>query len=158
MKQLSIMWYNHGENYMIIKPNSTVVVYTNTQQKYHRSVHSRFDILYQEYKTVGYIEEIGVLCCGSDTVYYDFDAYVQDIMYSEFEEMTYTEYLKLYQDRLTRDNPHAPMLNELPNQVGSVSVPVNEYGQQNVTRQVLNANPVLSNLNDKGIKVQILRG
>ena len=143
---------------MIIKPNATVVVYTNTQQKYHRSVHSRFEILYQEYKTVGYIEELGILCCGSDAVFYNFNTYVQDIMYCDFEEMTYAEYTKLYQDRLTSDNPHAPMLNEMPSQFGSVSVLVNEYGQQNVTRQVLNANPVLSNLNDKGIKVQILRG
>lgn len=144
---------------MIIKPNSTVVVYRNPRQYYHQSVHSRFQILYEDNKMVGYIEDLGILCCGTDAVYYSMDSYVDDIMYTDFEEMTYTEYLKKYQERLVRDNPHAPMLNELPSTtMQEMSNPVNLYGQQNITRQVINANPVLSNLNNHGVKVQILRG
>lgn len=147
---------------MIISPQATVVVYLNRKQTYHQSVYSRFEILYPEYKMVGYIEDLGVLCCGSDTAYYDMNTYVNDIMSSDFEEMTYADYLCYYKNILVKENPNAPMLNEAPGITFGSSFPqpnqVNEYGQENVTRQVLNANPALTDLNRNGIKVQILKG
>lgn len=140
---------------MIIKPDSVVVVYLNTKQEYHRSVYSRFEILYNEYSSVGYIEDLGVLCCGTDVVYYDAERYLDDIMYSNFEEMTYEQYTKQYQNQLATYNPGAPIIS---NQPLTVNETINNYGQQNITHQILNSNPVLTNLNNHGIKVQILRG
>lgn len=139
---------------MIIKPNSTVVVYLTTQQKYHQSVYSKFEVLYQEYKMVGYIEDLGVLCCGFDTVYYDMNNYVNDIMHSDFKEMTYEQYIQYYQGKLAQDNPGAPMLNDSQ----SVTFGQTQVNEAPMVREVLNSNPVLKNLNDKGIKVQILKG
>ncbi len=142
---------------MNIKPDSTVVVYLNTQQKYYKSVYSKFEILIQEYKMVGYIEDLGVLCCGFETVYYDMNKYVNDIMNSDFEEMTYEQYINYYQGKLAQDNPGAPVLNDMPKMIPGVQM--NEYTQDAIpTREVLNSNPILQNLSDKGIKVQILKG
>lgn len=142
---------------MIIKPDSTVVVYLNTQQKYHQSVYSKFETLIQEYKMVGYIEDLGVLCCGFETVYYDMDQYVNDIMVSDFEEMTYEQYILYYQGKLARDNPGAPVLNDVPKMIPGVQM--NEYSQDIApAREVLNSNPILQNLNDIGVKVKILKG
>ena len=142
---------------MDIKLNSNVVVYMNKQQKYHKSVYSKFEVLIQEYKMVGYIEDLGVLCCGFETVYYDMNQYVNDIMSTDFEEMTYEEYIQYYQGKLAHENPGAPVLNDMPNMIPNVQM--NEYTQPSVpVREVLNSNPILQNLNDKGIKVQILKG
>ena len=141
---------------MIIKPESTIVVYENKVQKYFKSVYSNFEVLFQEYKMVGYIEELGVLCCGFDTVYYDMNLYVNDIMNSDFEEMRYEDYILYYQNKLEKDNPGAPSLNEFP--LVFPNVQVNEFGQENITRTVLNSNPVLSNLSKHGVNVQILKG
>lgn len=138
---------------MNIKPDSTVVVYLNTQQKYHRSVYSKFEVLIQEYKMVGYIEDLGVLCCGFETVYYEMNKYVNDIMNSDFEEMTYEQYILYYQGKLAQDNPGAPVLNDMPKMIPGV-----QMNETVPVREVLNSNPILQNLNDKGIKVQILKG
>ncbi len=142
---------------MIIKPESIVVVYLNTKQEYHRSVYSKFEVLFQEYKMVGYIEDLGVLCCGFETVYYDMNRYVNDVMCSDIQEMTYEEYIQYYQGKLARDNPGAPVLNEIPPMIQGVQM--NEYQTQPTpVREMLNSNPVLQNLNNHGVKVQILRG
>lgn len=142
---------------MIIKPDSIVVVYLNTQQQYHRSVYSKFEVLFQEYKMVGYIEDLGVLCCGFETVYYDMNRYVNDVMSSDIQEMTYEQYIQYYQGKLARDNPGAPVLNEMPPMIPGVQM--NEYqSHPEPVREVLNSNPVLQNLSNHGVKVQILRG
>jgi hypothetical protein len=145
---------------MIIKPDSVVVVYLNTKQEYHRSVYSRFEVLFQEYKMVGYIEDLGVLCCGLETVYYDMNRYVNDVMTSDIQEMTYEEYIKYYQGNLARDNPGAPMLNDSPT-ITFGQTQVNEFNTPvpvREVREVLNSNPVLQNLSNHGVKVQILKG
>lgn len=140
---------------MIIKPESIVVVYLNTKQEYHRSVYSKFEVLIQEYKTVGYIEELGVLCCGFETVYYDMNRYVNDVMSSDIQEMTYEQYIQYYQGKLSRDNPCSPVLIQ-PMVHG---VQMNEYqSHPEPVREMLNYNPVLQNLSNHGVKVQILRG
>lgn len=157
VKRQHTLCYNHGDNNMIIKPDSIVVVYLNTQQQYHRSVYSKFEVLIQEYKMVGYIEDLGVLCCGFETVYYDMNRYVNDVMSSDIQEMTYEEYIQYYQGKLARDNPGAPVLNEMPPMIPGVQM--NEYQTQSTpVREMLNSNPVLQNLSNHGVKVQILRG
>lgn len=157
VKREHTLCYNHGDNNMIIKPDSIVVVYLNTQQQYHRSVYSKFEVLFQEYKMVGYIEDLGVLCCGFETVYYDMNRYVNDVMSSDIQEMTYEQYIQYYQGKLARDNPGAPVLNEMPPMIPGVQM--NEYqSHPEPVREVLNSNPVLQNLSNHGVKVQILRG
>lgn len=142
---------------MIIKPDSIVVVYLNTKQEYHRSVYSKFEVLFQEYKMVGYIEDLGVLCCGFETVYYDMNRYVNDVMCSDIQEMTYEQYIQYYQGKLSRDNPGAPVLNEMPPMIPGVQM--NEYqSTPEPVREMLNSNPVLQNLSNHGVKVQILKG
>lgn len=141
---------------MIIKPDSTIVVYISTKQEYHRSVYSKFEILYPEHKMIGYIEDLGVLCCGHETAYYDMSSYVNDIMYSDFQEMTYDDYLRYYKGILEKDNPAAPLLNESSITFGNFQV--NEVDEPSQARQILNSNPVLNNLHKNGVKVQILKG
>ncbi|QOI71737.1 hypothetical protein pEaSNUABM47_00253 [Erwinia phage pEa_SNUABM_47] len=142
---------------MIIKPDTTVVVYINAQQKYLQSVYSRFEGLVQEYKTVAYIEDYGVLCYGLDTYFYDMNKYVKDIMSTDFVEMTYYEYLNGHKDKLLRENPDAPMLNTMEPMMQGVQM--NEYVQPPILREIIhNPNPVLTNLSNHGVKVQILKG
>ncbi|EBS4516355.1 hypothetical protein DQT32_02860 [Salmonella enterica subsp. enterica serovar Braenderup] len=139
---------------MIISPNATVVVYQCKQQRYYKSVHSRFEIMYPEYKMVGYIEDLGVLCCGYEIVYYDMNSYVNDIMTSDFQEMTYSEYVKYYQNKLEKENPGAPVLNDSPPITFGVPQTVTEYqAPEAPARQMLN-----SNINVAGVNVKILRG
>ncbi|SOK58528.1 hypothetical protein [Yersinia phage fHe-Yen9-04] len=143
---------------MIIKPNATVVVYTNTQQKYLPSVYSKFEGLVQEYKIVAYIEELGVLCYGNDTYFYDMNRYVNDIMSTDFIEMTYNQYIIGHNEKLVRENPDAPMLNSMPPMMQGVQM--NEHGTNApILREIIhNNNPVLTNLSNRGVKVQILKG
>ena len=135
---------------MIIKPNSTIVVYMNTQQQYYRSAHSRFEIMIPENKMVGYIEDLGVLCWGYEIVYYDMNKYFNDVMVSDIDEMTYKDYLQYYHDRLERENPGAPVLNDMPAMIPGVQM--NEYTQA-PQREILK-----SNINVAGVNVKILRG
>lgn len=155
---------------MIIKNDQNVVVYINTQSKYLRSVYSKFEGMVQEYKTVAYIEDYGVLCYGLDTYFYSMDKYIDDVMRGEFIEMTYGEYILKHRDSLAVTFPDAPVLVSAPSTVtentpqiqfgNSEPLPlINKFGQTDVTKQVLlDNNPVLADLNRNGIKVQILRG
>lgn len=139
---------------MIISPKATVVVYQCKKQRYYQSVHSRFEIMYPEYAMVGYIEDLGVLCWGYEIVYYDMSSYVNDIMSSDFEEMTYEEYVKCYKNKLEKDNPGAPVLNDTPPITFGVPQTVTEYqAPEAPVRQMLN-----SNINVAGVNVKILRG
>lgn len=158
MKRVHFLWYNHGDKNMIINPNSTVVVYQIKEQKYYKSVYSKFEILIQEYKMVGYIEDLGVLCCGFETVYYDMNQYVKDIMSSDFDEMTYEEYIKYYQGKLAKDNPGAPMLNDAP-PITFGAPQINELEQAPMQREILNSSTSRNtSITIGGAKVNILRG
>ncbi len=121
----------------MINPDAVAVVYLNRTERFLQSSMSNFEVMYKESATVAYIEDLGVLCCGSDSAYYSREEYIADVMSSDFTEMTYKEYLTYYKQKLNDDNPNAPVLND-------------PYEAQNPIQ-----NPVLKNLSDKGITYRI---
>lgn len=85
----------------------------NQSMNLFTKINSRVQMYIKEGTIVAYDESTESLYYGDDALYLSFDEYLKYISVLDIKEIEYLEYLNLYQKELQKNNPNAPIIQEI---------------------------------------------